>query len=171
MGLGPDVWGPHGWKFLHFVALGYPNNPSDIDKQNYKNFFTLVGDILPCSLCSNHYKENLIKYPINDKVLEDKINLLNWTIDIHNEVNLTNNKEQITYDKGLENLLSNFNIIQNKEKFTNNISSSNIPDNSDIKKLSKTNKKISWFTYFLLFLSIVIIITIIYYLRNNKKII
>ena len=27
MTLGPDVWGPHGWKFLHFVAVGYPDFP------------------------------------------------------------------------------------------------------------------------------------------------
>ena len=36
-GIGPDSWGPHGWKFIHYVALNYPNNPNLQIKQNYKN--------------------------------------------------------------------------------------------------------------------------------------
>jgi hypothetical protein len=72
----PDVWGPHGWKFFHFVALGYSNNPSDEDKLNYKNFFTIIPKILPCSICSNHYNKNLEKYPITDNVLSNRTNLL-----------------------------------------------------------------------------------------------
>ena len=26
--LKPKIWGPHGWKFLHYVSLGYPEKPS-----------------------------------------------------------------------------------------------------------------------------------------------
>ena len=29
---GPDVWGPHGWKFIHYVTLGYPDKPTKEDK-------------------------------------------------------------------------------------------------------------------------------------------
>ena len=35
----PNIWGPHGWKFLHYVSLGYPENPTPEDKINYKNFY------------------------------------------------------------------------------------------------------------------------------------
>ena len=34
---GPNVWGPYGWKFIHYVTLGYPNNPSNEDKLKYLN--------------------------------------------------------------------------------------------------------------------------------------
>jgi len=34
----PNIWGPHGWKFMHYVSLGYPVNPTESEKQNYKNY-------------------------------------------------------------------------------------------------------------------------------------
>ena len=39
IGLAPNVWGNHGWGFIHYVALGYPDEPSMIDINNYKSFF------------------------------------------------------------------------------------------------------------------------------------
>ena len=39
--LGPDVWGPHAWKFLHFVSLGYPDYPTNEDK-----FYKLIIPIV-----------------------------------------------------------------------------------------------------------------------------
>ena len=35
----PEVWGPHGWYFLHSITLAYPDNPTDDDKTYHKNFF------------------------------------------------------------------------------------------------------------------------------------
>ena len=32
----PQEWGPHGWKFIHYVSLGYPENPTEEDKHKYK---------------------------------------------------------------------------------------------------------------------------------------
>ena len=40
MSNGPDVWGPHVWKFIHFIALGYPTNPNQKIKKII-NIFTL----------------------------------------------------------------------------------------------------------------------------------
>jgi hypothetical protein len=39
---GPDVWGPHGWKFIHYITLGYPTNPTQEDKTKYANFFNAL---------------------------------------------------------------------------------------------------------------------------------
>ena len=64
--LKPKIWGPHGWKFMHFVSLGYPDNPTDQDKQNYKNFYYSLQHILPCEKCAQNYKHNLAKYPIDN---------------------------------------------------------------------------------------------------------
>ena len=38
--MNPEVWGPPAWTFLHSITLAYPDNPSDIDKSNYENFFS-----------------------------------------------------------------------------------------------------------------------------------
>jgi len=48
------TWGPYGWKFMHMVALAYPNSPTNEDKENYKTFFTILGNVLPCQLCADH---------------------------------------------------------------------------------------------------------------------
>ena len=42
---GPDKWGPHGWKFIHYVTLGYPHKPSKSDKLKYVVLVT--GDNKP----------------------------------------------------------------------------------------------------------------------------
>jgi hypothetical protein len=93
----PEVWGPHGWKFIHYVTLGYPENPTPAQKEKYKAFLVLLKDVLPCSLCANHYGENLQKLPLSDDIMSSKENLIKWGIDIHNIVNDSKNKPIIKY--------------------------------------------------------------------------
>ena len=95
------IWGPHGWKFLHYVSLGYPEHPTEEDKINYKNFFISIKNILPCIICSNHYAENYDKIPLTDAILSDKTSLVRWVIDIHNVVNKSKNKRIVPYDEAL----------------------------------------------------------------------
>ena len=97
----PEVWGPSGWKFMHYVALGYPDDPTEKDKSSYKDFYESLSDILPCQGCANHYKENITKFPI-DSSLKDRDSLLHWTVDIHNEVNKQTGKKILSYDDALE---------------------------------------------------------------------
>ena len=96
----PSIWGPHGWKFMHYVSLGFPSNPSEEDKKNYKTFYTSLQHILPCAKCANNYSHNLIKYPI-DNHLENRDTLVRWVIDIHNQVNNETNKKEYTYREAL----------------------------------------------------------------------
>lgn len=112
MGIGPDKWGVHGWKFIHHIALGYPVEPTENDKNNYKSFFSLLGNVLPCHICSDHYNENLLKHPLNDEVLSTKMNFINWTIDMHNEVNKKNGKKIYGYDEALILIKNNYNSIE-----------------------------------------------------------
>jgi len=98
--LKPDIWGPGGWKFIHYVSLGYPDKPSTVDKQNYKNFYTSLQHILPCGKCAENYSLNLKNYPI-DSHLGSRDTLVKWTIDIHNQVNNELNKKELNYDEAL----------------------------------------------------------------------
>jgi hypothetical protein len=50
MAITPEIWGPHGWKFMHYVALAYPAKPTEEDKKNYKIFFESIQNILPCGM-------------------------------------------------------------------------------------------------------------------------
>jgi hypothetical protein len=94
----PKIWGPHGWKFMHFVALGYPDTPTDQDKSSYQRFFESLQDVLPCQSCANHYQETLRKYPID---LSNRESLLQWTFTIHNEVNRKTGKPLLSHEDAL----------------------------------------------------------------------
>ena len=59
MNLGPNIWGPHLWKALHMITMGYPNEPSEEDKKNYKSFFENLYLVIPCSICATNYKKHL----------------------------------------------------------------------------------------------------------------
>jgi hypothetical protein len=170
MGLGPDVWGPHGWKFIHFISLGYPRKPTDDDKNNYKIFFNMIPNILPCSICSNHFKENLIKHPLTDDIMNDRIKLLNWSIDMHNEVNIINNKPIIDYDQGLNFIINNYNIpkeenITKEGNITNNIKEHF--SNSNVNNTKKVYEHKDYTNYILLFIVLILVILYLYY--NAKK--
>ena len=42
----PKLWGNHAWVFLQHVALSYPDQPNKEIKQNYKDFFYSIKNIL-----------------------------------------------------------------------------------------------------------------------------
>lgn len=97
--MNPKVWGKHAWIFLHSITLNYPECPSIIDKENMKNFFTSVGNVLPCYGCKKNFTQHLIKYPLNKDVLSSRSNLFKWLVDIHNEVNSETNKPILSYEQ------------------------------------------------------------------------
>ena len=104
MGYSPLVWGREAWHFIHYVALNYPDVPTDETKRKYKFFFELLPYVLPCPFCGNHFLENLEKLPIR---LGSKKELFEWTIDMHNEVNKSNEKDVLTYEQALVELNKN----------------------------------------------------------------
>jgi len=110
----PEIWGPYGWKFIHMTALAYPIKPSEEDKLYYFNFFMSLSNILPCHLCRDHYKQNLLKYPLNDDILLSRETLVKWTVDMHNEVNIANNKKVIDYTTAIKLIINNYESEEKK---------------------------------------------------------
>ena len=104
---GPDTWGPHGWKFIHYITLGYPNNPTKSDKIKYKNFFLSLTTVIPCILCRINYEKHLEEYPINNDVLKNKETLITWGIKMHNLVNIENNKKEVSTKQGIKMIKKN----------------------------------------------------------------
>lgn len=98
----PKWWGPHCWFFIHSVTLGYPNNPTEADKQNFKQFFESLGKVLPCIKCRNNYKQHLAKLPLDDNVMSSRDKLVKWLIDVHNEVNISTQKSPMSYETAVE---------------------------------------------------------------------
>jgi hypothetical protein len=95
--INPNIWGGNLWRFMHYLTIAYPENPSNADKENVKKFFASIGNILPCEKCRAHFALNIKNYPLTDSILENRYNLINWLKDIHNEVNIRNNKKTWTY--------------------------------------------------------------------------
>jgi hypothetical protein len=136
MPIGPDKWGVHGWKFIHHVALGYPKIPDENNKNNYKSFFSLLGTVLPCHICNDHYNEHLLIHPLTDDVLSTTRKLINWTIDMHNEVNKAHGKKIYGYDEAFELILNNY---ETPNKITNNTSYNNTNNTNNTNNITDTN--------------------------------
>lgn len=85
-----NIWGPSGWLFMHSISFQYPENPTEEDKNNYRVFFESLKNTIPCPKCREHYSENLKQKPIQ---LNTRDELIQWVIDIHNEVNEKNSKK------------------------------------------------------------------------------
>jgi len=171
MPLYPKDWGPYGWKFIHIVALAYPSQPTNDDKENYKTFFTIIGKILPCHICSDHYCENLIKYPLSNTVLSSRENLLKWTIDMHNSVNQINNTRIYDYDTAIALIKNNFVETIEPEIIKPNIKPEIIKPNIEPEIIKpniepRMKKKNNILLYILIFLFIILIIIAIVYKKN-----
>jgi hypothetical protein len=97
--INPLLWGPHLWKFMHYLTLSYPDNPDIAEQNKFRNFFMMIGQYLPCEKCRVNYKTNIQTLPLTDVVLSSRNNLIKWLFDLHNIVNKETGKTQITYDK------------------------------------------------------------------------
>lgn len=148
----PKDWGAHTWKALHYIAIGYPQKPSAIDKINYSDFFMSLHKVLPCMSCADHYKAMIEKFPPT-KFMSNPDDLFQWTVDIHNKVN-----ERLGYPKlSLEQAVNLFKTSIDKKPSSSSSSSST----------SSTNTNYLWGIFALLIL--VIILLTIYKVIYGKK--
>lgn len=97
----PNIWGPGAWTFLHSITLNYPDNPSIQDKKIYKDFFMMLPNILPCTICRDNLNKHYNELPINF-ALSNKETLSKWLVEIHNKSNAIDNKKIITYKEFLK---------------------------------------------------------------------
>ena len=127
----PNVWGKHGWIFLHSVTMAYPDEPTENDKQNYKEFFNSVSIVLPCKVCRKHLKQHMDELSI-DNALRNKKTLVEWLINIHNKTNVTLGKPTYTYKEVIEIYKKMYNNPTNESKNNKKIEYVNKPDNNNM---------------------------------------
>jgi hypothetical protein len=97
--ISPLLWGSHGWKFMHYITMCYPKNPTYEQKEHMRNFFSSVQNILPCATCKENFKKKIKIRPLNDEVLSSNDTLVKWLVDIHNDVNKTLGKKVVKYSE------------------------------------------------------------------------
>lgn len=98
-----NIWGKCTWVLIHSIAVNYPEHPSPSEKEKTINFFTSLGDVLPCQYCRQHYKENIKVRPIN---ANSKMDLVWWTIDLHNRVNQATGKKVLSRKEALQKIVA-----------------------------------------------------------------
>ena len=99
----PSVWGPPMWRTLHFIALGYPANPTPQVTAQYKAFFEAFGAVIPCQVCAVNYARHLREVPIDAFIhdSEKQHPLFEWSVHLHNTVNAENNKPFVSVQQAL----------------------------------------------------------------------
>lgn len=100
----PTIWGKYIWNSIHLIINAYPDNPTLEDKKKYYNFFHSLAEVLPCSTCSNSFKQILQQYPISDRILSNKELFIKWGIDVHNTVNRKLGKKILSYDEAMRDI-------------------------------------------------------------------
>ena len=89
-GLITKIWGPHFWEVLHFVSFGYPLEPTDQHKKDYKDFYVAVKNVLPCKYCRESYSKFILEEDrtrLTDNDLTNRDSLTRWVYKLHERVN------------------------------------------------------------------------------------
>jgi len=90
------VWGPHYWFFLHTVAQTYPDTPNDISKRKYYDLIQNMPLFIPNEEIGNNFSRILDKYPVTP-YLDNKDSFIRWVHFIHNKINHSIGKEELSY--------------------------------------------------------------------------
>lgn len=151
----PTIWGKHMWTTIHFIALGFPQKPSDEQKTIFKSFFENLYKVLPCNSCSEHLKNTIMnELPLYANNLSSNTELFKWTVELHNIVNKRLKKPQISF-KEAENIYYQRDLFQEAMCPSEDFNSDQVFD---------TKLYVS-----LLFICIISILTNVYYIVLRKR--
>ena len=83
-GIDPRLWGPSAWTFMHYVALGYPVNPTPADADDARAFLSSLQFILPCQKCRLNLASHLNTMPPDKALAQGRDAFFDWMVDLHN---------------------------------------------------------------------------------------
>ena len=86
-GMLTSVWGPSLWHYLHVMSFNYPINPTNLQKQKYKQLLLNFQYTLPCKYCRMNLKKNFKKFPLVDKIFENRNNFSRYIFNLHEQIN------------------------------------------------------------------------------------
>ena len=86
-GMLTSVWGPSLWHYLHVMSFNYPINPTKIQKQKYKQLLLNFQYTLPCKYCRMNLVKNFKKFPLVDKIFENRNNFSRYIFNLHEQIN------------------------------------------------------------------------------------
>lgn len=99
-GMLTSVWGPAIWHYLHTMSFNYPVEPSQEDKQHYRDFVLSLRHVLPCGKCRKNLNKNFRKLPLTMKDMESRTTFSKYIYDLHETVNtMLNKKSGLSYEE------------------------------------------------------------------------
>tara|TARA_B100000767_G_C19763821_1_gene536466 strand:+ start:951 stop:1382 length:432 start_codon:yes stop_codon:yes gene_type:complete len=107
MALEPKIWGPHFWFVIHTIALTYPNNPNEVIRKKYYDLIQNLPLFLPVEEIGNTFSQYLDKYPVTP-YLESRTSFVKWTHFIHNKINVSLGKEELTMEGAMSAYYENY---------------------------------------------------------------
>uniref|UniRef100_A0A914LSQ4 Sulfhydryl oxidase n=1 Tax=Meloidogyne incognita TaxID=6306 RepID=A0A914LSQ4_MELIC len=97
--LDKDQLGRSTWNLLHTMSVYYPDDPTEKEKQNTKDFLSSFSRTYPCEHCAADFREDLKKNP---PILTNKKLFSQWMCEAHNRVNLKLGKNLFDCNKIME---------------------------------------------------------------------
>ena len=97
-GMMVSLWGPPMWHFLHTMSFNYPVNPSQEDKEHYRDFVLSLQHVLPCKYCRQNLKTNFKSMPLTMEQMKSRDSFSRYIYELHELVNrMLKKKSNLTY--------------------------------------------------------------------------
>ena len=92
------VWGPTQWHMLHTISFNYPVNPTNEDKQHYRDFVIHLQYVLPCKYCRINLKTNFKQLTLTMSTMKNRESFSRYVYDLHELVNkMLHKKSGLSY--------------------------------------------------------------------------
>ncbi len=91
-------WGGPIWSSLHTLTLLYPNKPTEDDKTTFSLHCETLTKMIPCKICKEHFK---VRTKDLKKFLNSKDDLFRYFVDVHNDVNRSLKKPEMSYEEAV----------------------------------------------------------------------
>lgn len=105
-------WGSYIWNVFHTLSYSFLSN----EKYRYEPIIRNTANILPCQMCSGHFKSMLALYDTKYQA-SDKKRLISWLIIMHNTVNKRLGKKTYMPKEVEKFYFKNGKLIVNHKKF------------------------------------------------------
>ena len=97
-GMLTNVWGPSLWHYLHVISFNYPNEPTKLQKNKYKQMLLNLQYTLPCKYCRINLKNNFKKFPLNNNIFENRNSFSRYIYNLHELINkMLGKKSNLSY--------------------------------------------------------------------------
>ena len=98
-GMLTSVWGPALWHYLHTMSFNYPVEPSQENKEHYRDFVLNLQYVLPCGKCRKNLTKTFRKFPLIMETMESRGSFSKYIYDLHEIVNeMLDKKSGLSYE-------------------------------------------------------------------------